>query len=70
MPTVVVAEEISFNRENLLKMMSCEGVDARVFFWPISELGFVGRKAFDIPYFSTKASRYGVNLPSSIWTDH
>ena len=65
MPTVVVAEDSGFDRDKLLQMMGCEGVDARVFFWPMSALGFVGRKAFDIPYYSAIASRYGVNLPSS-----
>lgn len=65
MPTIVVAKDSCFDRGKLLEKMGDEGIDARVFFWPLSTLGFVGRKALDIPYFSSVASSNGVNLPSS-----
>jgi perosamine synthetase len=62
MPSMVVDEGISFNREALLAKFKAENIDGRVFFWPLSML----------PMFKTQTENvvsYGlysraVNLPS------
>ncbi len=64
MPTIVANKDAEFARDKILSQMRGNGIDARVFFWPLSSLEIVGRKAFDSPYFSYQASRRGVNLPS------
>ena len=69
MPTIVSAKDSKFSRSKLLQKMKAKGIDARVFFWPLSALDGVGRKAFDLPYFSYQASHCGVNLPSSFGLD-
>ena len=38
MPTLVVDEEVPFNRENLLAAFRADNIDGRVFFWPLSIL--------------------------------
>lgn len=38
MPTLVFDESIPFNRDAVLAAFAAEGIDARVFFWPLSEM--------------------------------
>jgi perosamine synthetase len=38
MPTIVVDEDVSFDRDALLLAFAEEGIDGRVFFWPLSLL--------------------------------
>ena len=38
MPTVVMDETVSFDREALLKAFGADQIDGRVFFWPLSSL--------------------------------
>ena len=64
MPTVVVNAEIPFNRDVLLKQLKDNGVDARVFFWPLSSTPVEGRKAFPKPYLSESIYQRSLNLPS------
>ena len=64
MPTFVVEEDIQFNRDNLIREMKAKGVDARVFFWPLSSTSVCGRKAFDKPYLSETIHLIALNLPS------
>jgi perosamine synthetase len=64
MPTFVVEEEIPFNRENLMHELKSKGVDARVFFWPLSSTSTGGRKAMNKPYLSEKIHLRALNLPS------
>jgi perosamine synthetase len=64
MPTFVVDDEISFNRDDVISELSSRGVDARVFFWPLSSTPAGGRKAFDKPYLSETIHLRALNLPS------
>jgi len=64
MPTFVVDKNISFNRDNLIAMLKANGIDARVFFWPLSQTNTPGRKAFDEPYISEEINMRALNLPS------
>ena len=64
MPTFVVEEGIPFNREELVRELTTKGVDARVFFWPLSSTPAGGRKAFDKPYLSESIHLRALNLPS------
>jgi perosamine synthetase len=62
MPTVVFAPEAGVTREKLQLAFSEEGIDARVFFWPLSGLGMFkpvkkNRHAWSIP-------GRAINLPS------
>ena len=62
MPTVVFGDETGVNREKLQKAFGDENIDARVFFYPLSDLPmFSGNQqnqiAYDIP-------KRAINLPS------
>lgn len=64
MPTFVVDDRIQFNRDDLINKLKMEGVDARVFFWPLSSTPAGGRKASDNPYLSESIHLRALNLPS------
>lgn len=62
MPTVVVAPEVEFNRDHCIEKLKARGIDARVFFWPLSSMPM-----FDEVLENTQAysiSKRGLNLPS------
>ncbi|MCB4389455.1 DegT/DnrJ/EryC1/StrS aminotransferase family protein [Synechococcus sp. MU1617] len=65
MPTMVLHEEYSFCRDLLLDRLKSKGVDARVFFWPLSSINIKGRKASDEPFLSESIYTRALNLPSS-----
>ena len=60
MPTFVVEDGVGFNRDEL----KAKGVDARVFFWPLSSTPASGRKAFDKAYLPETIHLRALNLPS------
>lgn len=64
MPTFVVEEGIPFSRDELIRELRMKGVDARVFFWPLSSTPVGGRKAFGTPYLSESIHLRSLNLPS------
>ena len=64
MPTFVVDEGVSFNRDDLIIELKNQGVDARVFFWPLSATPVQGRKASKGPYISEQVHIRALNLPS------
>lgn len=45
MPTIVINDDIPFNREKLLLRFKAENIDARVFFWPLSILPMFSKQA-------------------------
>ena len=62
MPTAVFAPETGINREKLQAAFAAENADARVFFWPLSNLPMfepvkMNKRAWDIP-------NRAINLPS------
>lgn len=64
MSTVVLPRESAVSRDELIQILQAAGVDARVFFWPLSMLGLlpeprIGKTAWDI-------SARGLNLPSYV----
>lgn len=64
MPTLVVEDDIPFDRDVLISELKQNGVDARVFFWPLSATSVQGRKAFDRRYISENIYLRALNLPS------
>ena len=64
MPTFVVDDGISFDRDELIEALKNKGLDARVFFWPLSSTGVGGRKAFQRGYLSESIHLRSLNLPS------
>ena len=64
MPTFVVNDGVPFNRDELIGELNAKGVDARVFFWPLSSTPARGRKAFDKHYLSESIYLHALNLPS------
>ena len=62
MPTFVVEGDTKFDREEMCDQL--KGVDARVFFWPLSSTPVGGRKAFVNPYLSESIHFRALNLPS------
>ncbi len=64
MPTLVVEDDIPFDRDVLISELKQNGVDARVFFWPLSATPVQGRKAFDRRYISENIYLRALNLPS------
>jgi perosamine synthetase len=64
MPTFVVDDETPFQRDDLIGELQSNGVDARVFFWPLSSTPTGGRKAFETPYLAAGIHLRALNLPS------
>lgn len=62
MPSVVFSQTSGVTREDLLAAFSKEGIDARVFFWPLSELGLFETHAATPKAHSIPAR--AINLPS------
>jgi len=62
MPTIVVAESLAFDRDNLLKAFAREQIDGRVFFAPLSQLPmFEPQPDHSVAY---GLSARALNLPS------
>jgi perosamine synthetase len=62
MPTIVVNEDVKFDREALLVAFKAENIDGRVFFWPLSMLPmFENRPENVVSYGIYKRA---INLPS------
>jgi perosamine synthetase len=62
MPTIVLDENIPFDRETLLAVFKTDNIDGRVFFWPLSSLPSF--KTHPEHAVSHSLSRRAVNLPS------
>ncbi len=62
MPTIVVDENIPFDREMLLTAFKENNIDGRVFFWPLSMLPMFEKKLENVT--SYKLYKRAVNLPS------
>ena len=62
MPTIIVDEDVKFNREEVLMKFNEENIDARVFFWPLSSLPMFESKKENYNSFSLNIR--GINLPS------
>ena len=62
MPTIMINDEVPFDRENLLTGFAEENIDGRVFFWPLSSLPMFLSKPENIG--SYRLSQRAVNLPS------
>ncbi len=62
MPTIVVEQDVTFDREQLIEMFQQQQIDGRVFFWPLSMLPMFGEK----PENRVSYELYGraINLPS------
>ncbi|MBW4530016.1 MAG: DegT/DnrJ/EryC1/StrS family aminotransferase [Aphanothece saxicola GSE-SYN-MK-01-06B] len=64
MPTMVVDESVTFDRDQLLQALQDHGIDGRVFFWPLSSTAIPGRKASLRPFLSETIHQRSINLPS------
>jgi perosamine synthetase len=62
MPTIVVDDDIPFNRENLLATFRANDIDGRVFFWPLSRLPMFESKPENTV--SHDLHQRAINLPS------
>ena len=62
MPTIVVDKGVPFNREELLLAFKMDGIDGRVFFWPLSMLPVFEERSENIVSYGLY--RRAVNLPS------
>jgi perosamine synthetase len=62
MPTIVVDEDVPFDRSNLLATFHADNIDGRVFFWPLSSLGLLG--TYPSHKIGHSLSRRALNLPS------
>ena len=62
MPSIVVNEGISFDREELLAAFKVDNIDGRVFFWPLSMLPIFVRKPENIVSYGLYER--AINLPS------
>lgn len=62
MPTIVVNEDVPFDRRLLLNEFEADNIDGRVFFWPLTMLPmFESKRQNEISY---RLYRRAVNLPS------
>tara|TARA_B100000674_G_scaffold62902_1_gene43583 strand:- start:5274 stop:6404 length:1131 start_codon:yes stop_codon:yes gene_type:complete len=64
MPTFVVQDEISFDRNALISDLKTNGIDARVFFWPLSSTSCPGIKTQSQSRYSDIINLRALNLPS------
>lgn len=62
MPTIVVDQELNFDREILLEQFKKDKIDGRVFFWPLSSLPMFKNKLENTVSYSLY--QRAVNLPS------
>ncbi len=62
MPTVVFKQDSGITRKILTAAFYAESIDARVFFWPLSQLGIFGSKKENPIAYSVSAR--AINLPS------
>jgi len=62
MVTIIMNEDVSFDRENLLRVFKENNIDGRVFFWPLSMMDLGFEKRFTNPV-SYSLYNKGVNLP-------
>ena len=62
MPTIIVDEDIEFDREDVLKKFNQNNIDARVFFWPLSSLPMFKEVKENLNSYSLNMR--GINLPS------
>jgi perosamine synthetase len=62
MPSIVVADGVTFDRDFLLKAFRDDNIDGRVFFWPLSMLPMFSSKPKNVV--SYQVSGRAVNLPS------
>lgn len=64
MPTFVADDCVEFDRNGLISDLKAKGVDARVFFWPLSSTPASGRKSLSEKYLSETIHLRSLNLPS------
>lgn len=64
MPTVVFKSDAPFDREALLRAFQADGIDGRVFFWPLSLLGLQGIECRAPTPQAQAVYARAVNLPS------
>ena len=64
MPTFVVNEGVDFRRDMLIAKLNDQGIDARVFFWPLSSTSVPGRKVINATNLSSSIHLRALNLPS------
>lgn len=62
MPTVVYGSSSKLNRDSVMEKLLAEGIQARTFFWPLSQLSFL-QSEWENPVSNLMAAR-GLNLPS------
>ena len=62
MPSIVVADDVPFDREVLLAAFRTDNIDGRVFFWPLSMLPMFDSKPENVV--SYRLFERAVNLPS------
>jgi perosamine synthetase len=63
MPTLMVSEDLDFDRQRLLDGFSAAQIDGRVFFWPLSSLPMFEGQDISNPVAASLSPR-GVNLPT------
>jgi perosamine synthetase len=62
MPNIVIPKSFGFGRDQLLAEFRRRGIDARVFFWPLSELPFM--ESHQATPMAHHLSDQSINLPS------
>lgn len=62
MPTMVADDGVAFDRDRLIEVFNAEGIDGRVFFWPLSDLPMF--TPIPTNRIARVLSRRGMNLPS------
>lgn len=63
MPTLVFSPETNITRDKLLAAFAADGIDARVFFWPLNSTGLFGKPTQDNSV-ADDIARRAINLPS------
>ncbi len=62
MPTIVFNSDTNFDREILINALKANNIDARVFFWPLTMMGFFQNNTHHIDAYHIYKN--AINLPS------
>ena len=65
MPTIVFKKSLKINRDELIYFLNSRNIDARVFFWPLSETPIKGKKVLKKENISEEIHLRSLNLPSN-----
>ncbi len=66
MVCIIIGDEISISRDEIMQQLKIKGIDTRPFFYPISEMPMYKNEGIYNNTITKKLSEKGINLPSGV----